>query len=103
MDFLPREQVIEEMTETLHKMMEVYQLEDVGVFEEEGEGDVYYVGYTVRRKGDVFMMHMPFIKNDAGELAPRKIEWTVETEEEDFHGYQSLDDVFTAISNGQIH
>lgn len=103
MDFLPREQVIHEMTGTLEKMMDVYRLEDVGIFEEEGEDNAYYIGYTVRKNEDVYMIHMPFMKNESGELAPRKVEWVVETDTEDYHGFESLDDVFTAISNGEIH
>lgn len=103
MDFLPREQIIQEMTGALQKMIDVYQLEEAGIFEEEGQGDMYYVGYTVRLNGDIFMIHKPFIKNEAGELAYEKMEWVVETDEEDYHKYKSLDDVFTAISQGQIH
>ncbi|WNF35072.1 DUF5634 family protein [Bacillaceae bacterium IKA-2] len=103
MNFLPREQIIREMTGTLQIMIDVYQLEDAGIFEEEGEGEAYYVGYTVRKNGDVYMIHKPFMKNEAGELAPKNLEWVVETGEEDYHKYKSLDDVFTAITQRQIH
>lgn len=103
MDFLPREQIIQEMTGALQEMINVYQLEEAGIFEEEGEGDSYYVGYTVRKNGDIYMIHKPFMKNEAGQLAPQKLEWVVETDEEDYHKYQSLDDVFSAITQGKIH
>ncbi|UTW69438.1 DUF5634 family protein [Anaerobacillus sp. HL2] len=36
------------MTKLLTNMLHNYQLEDVGVFEEQGEDDRYYIGYTIR-------------------------------------------------------
>ncbi|WP_084034835.1 DUF5634 family protein [Anaerobacillus alkalilacustris] len=60
MDFISREAIIREMTESLPSMIDQYELEDIAVFEEEGEDDRYYFGFTIRKNGDVYMIHQPF-------------------------------------------
>lgn len=103
MEFLTREAIMSNMTNSLTKMLHNYQLEDVGVFEEEGEDDRYYIGYTIRKDGKVFMIHQPFLKNVEGQFAPLDNEWVIESEEVDWHGFDSLDDVFNHINEVIYH
>ena len=37
-----------------------------GVFEEEGQDDRYYLGYTTRKDGKIHHIHLPFQKNSDG-------------------------------------
>ncbi|MGO4886856.1 DUF5634 family protein [Anaerobacillus sp. MEB173] len=99
MEFLPRESVIREMNRSLHSMIEKYDLEDIGVFEEEGEGNNYHLGYTIRKNGEVYMVHQPYEKNNQGELTPVNREWVIESDAGDTRGYQSLNEVIQYISN----
>jgi hypothetical protein len=100
MEFIPREQLIDDIQDSFQPIIEKYNVDDIGVFEEEGQDDYYYVGYTVRKNGKVYMVHLPFQKNSEGHLAPAKQEWTVETDEPteaDGEGYDNLDEVFQNI------
>jgi hypothetical protein len=99
MEFINREQLISEMTQMLQELMEEYDLEEIGVYEEEGEGNQCYFGFTVRKDGHVYMINNPFIKNSKGEVAPASHEWTVQSETGENKGYTSLDEVFNRIES----
>lgn len=103
MDYLSRDVIISEMNSSLREMMEKYQLDDIGIFEEQGEGNLYYVGYTIRKDGKVYMIHHPFVKNEEEELAPVNDEWIIEADEGDTRGYQNLDEVFSYIEGDINH
>lgn len=100
MDFLPREQIINTLKEPLQSYISKYGIDDIGIFEEEGQDSQYYMGYTVKKAGKTYHIHSPYIKNSSGGLAPAKIEWTVETDEpqgEDRKGYNNLNQAFLEI------
>jgi len=98
MEYLAREEVVDRLNQELDEMMTKYQLEDIGVFEEQGEGAMYYMGFTVRKDGEVFMVHKPFAKNEKGQLAATKEGWVIESDEGDTSGYPSLDAAFSAMN-----
>ena len=103
MDFLSREAILHEMNDSLEHMLQKYNLEDIGIFEEEGGGDRYYLGYTVRKNGEVYMVHMPFVKNEEGQLARLEEGWVIESDEGDgseARGYENLDDAFNYLELG---
>lgn len=50
MEFLPREQVIRELQEPFHLYIDKYGIDDIGVFEEEGQDHHCYMGYTVKKQ-----------------------------------------------------
>ncbi|MET3696415.1 hypothetical protein SAMN05877753_103341 [Bacillus oleivorans] len=100
MDFLPREQIIRDLQQSFQMYINQYGIEDIGIFEEEGEDDRFYLGYTVRKDGKTYHIHTPYMKNNNGELAVIHEDWTVETDEpqrEDLSGYPDLDSVFREI------
>ncbi|MBU8906649.1 DUF5634 family protein [Desertibacillus haloalkaliphilus] len=94
------------MNRMLEPLMEKYDLDDIGVYEEEGEAERYYIGYTVKKDGEVYMVNMPFEKDHEGKLALKEGVWTIQADDNDdfeTHGYYSLDDVFESIENGIEH
>jgi hypothetical protein len=100
MDFLPREQIINALQEQLQSYISKYGIDDIGIFEEEGQDNQYYMGYTVKKEGKTYHIHSPYTKNDNGGLAPIKNEWTVETDEpqkDDRRGFNDLDQAFRVI------
>jgi hypothetical protein len=100
MDFLPREQIINALQEPLQSYISKYGIDDIGIFEEEGQDNQYYMGYTVKKEGKTYHIHSPYTKNDNGGLAPIKNEWTVETDEpqkDDRRGFNDLDQAFRVI------
>lgn len=103
MEFFPRDAIINEMNKSLSSILHQYNLEDVGVFEEEGEGNSYYLGYTIRKNNEVYMIHQQFTKNDQGELTVTNNEWIIESDDGDTRGYQSLEDVFHYIDEEMHH
>lgn len=104
MDFIKREEFLHMMNETLGPIMETYNLEDVGIYEEQGAGDTYYLGYTVRKDGKIYMVNTSCAKNDHGELAVKEYEWTIQTDEgNEKKGFHTLKDVFEEIDSGYIH
>ncbi|QOY34995.1 DUF5634 family protein [Anaerobacillus isosaccharinicus] len=103
MEFIEREAILTEMNHSLHTMLEKYDLEDVGIFQEEGEGNDYYLGYTVRKNGEVYMIHQKFRKDEQGNLKPSEQSWVIECEEGDSRGYENLDAVFSYLNTTVKH
>ncbi|MGE8203923.1 DUF5634 family protein [Heyndrickxia sp. NPDC080065] len=99
MDYIKRETLIDQMNGQLKDIMDKYQLEDIGIYEEEGAGKDYYLGYTVRKNGKIFMLDMPYVKDDSGELALKEKVWTIQSDEGEIKGLHSLDDVFNEINH----
>ena len=99
MEFAPRSVIINEFIDTLQLLMDVYQLDQVGVFEEEGEGNKYYIGYTINKDDKMIVLHMPFVKNERGELALEKQEWTIRKDGREQKGYQFLQEAMDEITD----
>ncbi|KAB2336323.1 hypothetical protein F7731_12620 [Cytobacillus depressus] len=100
MEFLPREQRIRELQQPFQSYLDKYGIDDIGIFEEHGEGNHYYLGYTVNKGGKTYHIHSPYIKNDHGELATEKDEWTLESDDpnkKDQRGYDNLESVLRDI------
>ncbi|HZG72950.1 MAG TPA: DUF5634 family protein [Chondromyces sp.] len=100
MEFLSREQIINELQESLPSYIEKFDIDSIGIFEEQGQGNHYYLGYTVNKAGKTYHIHLPYKKNDSGELTPVTSEWIVETDEpdkDDHKGYDDLESVFREI------
>ncbi len=85
-------------TNTFETVMDQYDLEDIGVYEEEGPEQLYFMGYTIRKDGKVYHVHLPYEKRENGNLEVNKKEWTIQTDDGDEKkGLHSLDDVFSSI------
>lgn len=100
MNNLSREQIINELHQSFQSYIEKYDLEDIGIFEEEGQNDLYYIGYTIKKAGKTYHMHIPYRKSSSGGLAPINNEWTVESDDpqgDDIGGYKNLESVFRDI------
>jgi hypothetical protein len=100
MEFLSREQIINELQNSFQPFIDKYGIEDIGVFEEEGQDNHYYLGYTVRKEGKTYLIHSPYLKNQSGGLAPEKKEWTVESDDpegKDLKGFKELEDALRDI------
>lgn len=99
-DYQSREQIMNELQQSFQPYLDKYGIEDIGIFEEEGQGDHYYLGYTTRKDGKTYHIHLPFQKNRNNELAPIDSKWTVESDdpqEKDLRGFEDLDHVFREI------
>lgn len=94
MEFVSREVLLNEMNESLKGMLIKYDLDDIGIFEEEGEGNLFHLGYTIRKNDTIHMIHIPFMKNGNGDLAPTDESWVIENADGDSRGYQTLEEVF---------
>ncbi|GLB59902.1 hypothetical protein NCCP133_20340 [Cytobacillus sp. NCCP-133] len=81
MEFLPREQIINLLQEPFQLYIDKYGIDDIGIFEEEGQNNQYYLGYTVKKAGKTYHIHSPFIKDDHGGLASAENEWILESDE----------------------
>lgn len=100
MEYLSREQLINNMQKSFESFINQYGIDDIGIFEEEGQDDLYYMGYTIKKDGKTYHIHRPFRKNNNGGLAAIENEWTIEPDEPektDLKGYHSLDSAFREI------
>ena len=100
MDYLSREQIMNELQQSFQPYLNMYGIEDIGIFEEEGQDDRYYLGYTTRKGGKTHHIHLPFQKNNDGGLAPIDSKWMVESDnplEKDLKEFEDLDHVFREI------
>jgi hypothetical protein len=100
MEFLSREEILNDYHRTLHSMMKKYDLDDIGIYEEEGPGNEYYFGYTIRKNGSVYIINLPYKKNENGELAIKEHKWTIQANGNEAKGFRTLDDVFKTIQRG---
>lgn len=99
-EFLSREEILNDLQQLLPTYLDKYNLDDIGIYEEQGQGDVYYIGYTVKKDGKTYHIHTPYHQNEHGELTSHQQSWTAEPDEpnkEDLKGYHDLDSVFRDI------
>lgn len=100
MNFQTREEIAHELKRELQTLLSTYQLDDIGIFEEQGAHNQYYMGYTVKKDGKTYMIHKPFLKNEQGLLTKTNEDWTMETDEPnhpDVIGYRNLKDAFQGL------
>ncbi|MED3553167.1 DUF5634 family protein [Cytobacillus praedii] len=100
MESLPREQLITNMQNSFQTYINQYGVDHIGIFEEEGQDDYYYLGYTVKKAGKTYHIHSPYRKDSHGDLSPIVNEWTIESDEpqkQDLKGYHSLDSALRDI------
>ena len=100
MEYTNRDEVIKNLQQAFQPLISKYDIEDIGVFEEQGEKNQYHLGYTIRRDGKTYMVHTPYLKNEIGQLSASNSEWTVETDEpnsKDVNGYKELDDALRSL------
>ncbi|MBS4177747.1 DUF5634 family protein [Lederbergia citrea] len=100
MEFLSREQIINELQQSFQPYIEKFDLDGIGIFEEEGKDNRYYLGYTAEKDGKTYHVHIPYIKNNSGALAPVETEWTVESDDprdEDRRGYNDVESIFRTL------
>jgi hypothetical protein len=91
MDFISRKEIIAGLNHSLEPMLNKYNLDEIGVYEEEGEGKTYYMGYTIKKDNHVFMIHLPYEKNNEGELSVKDSTWTIQSENNEVRGIETLD------------
>ncbi|WP_338451080.1 DUF5634 family protein [Niallia oryzisoli] len=100
MEYLTREQIINDLQQSFQPYIDKFDIEDIGIFEEEGQDDQYFIGYTARKEGKTYHIHTPFKKNNHGELTPIKNEWTIESDEperEDIRGFKDVESALREI------
>jgi hypothetical protein len=104
MKFNSREDILQNLQASFQTMMDKYDLDDIGIYEEEGPENRYFIGYTVRTDGKVYMINGPYVKNEKEELAVQEETWTIQTDEgEESEGYKNLEEVFLHIKQNQLH
>ncbi|MFD1738778.1 DUF5634 family protein [Bacillus salitolerans] len=104
MNFTPREEIMNYFVHSLESVMDKYDLDDIGIYEEEGAGSHYYMGYTVRKGDKVYMINQPYVKNDQKHLAIEHEEWTIQSDDgKEVKGIATLDEVFHQINKGVLH
>ncbi|HZH58551.1 MAG TPA: DUF5634 family protein [Metabacillus sp.] len=100
MEYTTRDKVIRDLQQAFQPLMDKYEIEDIGVFEEQGQNNQYHMGYTIRKEGKTYMVHTPYLKNENGQLKPGNDEWTVETDEpnsKDLSGFKEIDDALRSL------
>lgn len=101
MEFTTREKIIDQIENNFSKLMTSFNLDEIGIFEEEGPENKYFLGYTVKKNDISYMIHQPYKKSTEGELAPLEEQWTIETDEpnyEDKHGYKDINEFLSTLN-----
>ncbi|WP_075980600.1 DUF5634 family protein [Bacillus massilinigeriensis] len=100
MGFSSREQIINKLKEQLEAYIQKYDLDDIGIFEEQGKDEEYFVGYTIKKNGKTYHLHTPYKKSDDNELVPTNKEWIIETDDpqgEDLRGYHDIENALSEL------
>jgi hypothetical protein len=104
MDFSPREEIMNQFVYSIENLLNTFDLDDIGIYEEEGEGKHYYMGYTIRKDGKVYMINQPYIKDEQKNLAVQHNEWTIQTEKgKEIKGFSNLETAFQHIDKKDLH
>lgn len=99
MEYLSREEIIHDLQQPFNNYIEEYGIDDIGIFEEQGQDDVYYMGYTVKKDGKTYHIHSTFRKEHEG-LTPLNNLWTIEPDDpqgRDVTGYRDIDSALREI------
>jgi len=97
MEFGSREEIMNTLQQSFHSLMDTYQLEDIGLFEEQGPNGEYYIGYTINQNGGTYMLHQTYKTDHEGQFGLIHKDWTIETDEpnsDDKKGYGSIEEAF---------
>ncbi|SEM93507.1 hypothetical protein SAMN05192533_10752 [Mesobacillus persicus] len=100
MDISSREEILNDLQRSFETYMNQFNLDDIGIYEEQGQGNTYYIGYTVKKDGRTYHIHTPYHQNEHGGFTSGKKEWTVEPDDpnkEDLSGYDDLESVLRDI------
>ncbi|WP_077623294.1 DUF5634 family protein [Sediminibacillus massiliensis] len=100
MDEISLDQIADDLRDSFRPLAEKYNLDDIGLFEEEGQDNAYHIGYAIKKDGRVFMVYLPFIQGEEGYLTLAKQEWTVQTEnptDDDLKGFANIEDVLQKL------
>ncbi|MGG0719618.1 DUF5634 family protein [Robertmurraya massiliosenegalensis] len=100
MEYLTRSRVMEDLQEPFQQYLERFELDEIGVYEEDGQDDIYHMGYTVTKNGKTYHIHTSFRKNDKDGLSPLNNLWTLEPDDPSFGdrtGYRDVESVFREI------
>lgn len=60
MDISSREEILNDLQRSFQTYMNQFNLDDIGIFEEQGQGNTYYIGYTVKKDGKTYHIHTPY-------------------------------------------
>lgn len=99
MESLSREQIINELQGNFQSYIDKYGIDDIGIFEEEGQDDIYYIGYTIKKSGETYHLHSTFRKNN-NELTPINHLWSIESDDpqgEDLTGFEDIESALHQI------
>lgn len=97
MEHLSREEILNDLQRSFESYINQYDIDDIGIFEEQGENNHYYFGYTVKKGDKTFHIHSPYSQKGNDRFTPEKSSWTIETDnpkDKDVRGYSDLDSVF---------
>lgn len=100
MEYLSRAQIINDLQKPFQTYLEQYEIDEIGIYEEDGQEGIYHIGYTVTKDGKTYHIHSSFRKNENEFLAPLNNLWTLETDEpsgDDRTGYRDVESVFQKI------
>lgn len=100
MEYITRSNLIEELQEPFQQYLEQFELDEIGIYEEDGQDDITHMGYTVTKNGQTYHLHTSFRKNEQERLTPLNNLWTLERDEpssEDRTGYRDVESIFREI------
>jgi hypothetical protein len=97
MDVQSRNTIINSLEGDFNTLMEQYNLDRIGVYEEEGKDNLYYMGYTVVKDGKTYMLSTPYSKDNNGQLSSKNAPWTLQAEDGEKAGYQTIHDILSEI------
>ncbi|WP_102347150.1 DUF5634 family protein [Bacillus sp. Marseille-P3661] len=103
MEYKNRESILDEMQKSLQPLMQQYDLDSIGIYEEQGEDENYYIGYSIEKKDNFFIINLPYVKNEQGNLAVKDTNWTIQLDDHEEKNIKSLDEVFNRIEENIKH
>lgn len=97
--FESRGQLVNQLSHSMEPLLNEYQLDDIGVYQEEGVEDLYYAGYTIKKEDKVYMIHQPYSKNKNGEISMVDGQWTIQSDDGNYEkkNIGSLEEAFSYI------
>jgi hypothetical protein len=102
MNFLSQETVMNDIKRFAQSINDKYDADSCSVYIGQ-RGEVTWLGYQIEKDGKTYIVRMPYVQNEIGDLAIKTSEWTVSEDGKDIKiELPSLKEVFEAIDMQEV-
>ncbi|GGM22209.1 hypothetical protein GCM10011351_05130 [Paraliobacillus quinghaiensis] len=86
-----REEIINQLNESIPQMLQKYQFDRITTFETTGQVDSFYLGYQISIHSKTYRVYLPYLQYSEETLIALTPIWTIETIGNDMTTYRAYE------------